>query len=231
MIRKNTGQRRFLNALFILLFWLSTGTMASAQTGSQEFSLTQKSRNDSRQIHILIAYRSKYGSTAQYAQWIQQETKGDLVNIETVNEPDLAGYDIIIIGGYIRAGHIVVAPFIKNHWGILKEKRVILFTTSGTPPQHSRIQMIYENDLPGTIRNAIKYFPLHGRLCGKDLSFFDRFLISVGKIMETDESLKKEMGKDFDSVHQKNLTPLLEYIRDTRTHLTGIRSTEAEAPK
>jgi len=119
MIRKKMSQRRFLNALFILIFWLSTGWMASAQTDSQEFSLTKKSRSDSRQIHILIAYLSKYGSTAQYAQWIQQETKGDLVNIETVNEPDLAGYDIIIIGGYIRAGHIVVAPFIKNHWGIL----------------------------------------------------------------------------------------------------------------
>jgi menaquinone-dependent protoporphyrinogen IX oxidase len=231
MIRKNISQRRFLNTLFILFFWLATGTMASAQAGSQEFSLTKKSRNDSRQIHILIAYRSKYGSTAQYAQWIQQEAKGDLVNIETVNKPELAGYDIIIIGGYIRAGHIVVAPFIKNHWGILKEKSVILFTTSGTPPQHPRIQKIYEKDLPEQMRNAIKYFPLHGRICGKDLSAFDRFLISVGKIMETDESLKRKMGKDFDSVHRDNLTPLLQYIGDTQTHLTGIKATETEAPE
>jgi len=79
------------------------------------------------------------------------------------------------------------------------------------------------------MRNAIKYFPLHGRICGKDLSVFDRFLISVGKIMETDESLKRKMGKDFDSVHRDNLAPLLQYIGETQTHLTGIKATEAEA--
>jgi len=47
--------------------------------------------------------------------------------------------------------------------------------------------------------------------------------------METDESLKRKMGKDFDSVHRDNLAPLLQYIGETQTHLTGIKATEAEA--
>ena len=42
-------------------------------------------------IKLLIAYQSKYGSTKQYAEWIQQGTGGDLVNVEDGDTPDLAG--------------------------------------------------------------------------------------------------------------------------------------------
>ncbi|MBA4391869.1 MAG: hypothetical protein C0399_13170, partial [Syntrophus sp. (in: bacteria)] len=163
------------------------------------------------------------GSTKQYAEWIQKDTQGDMVNIENDDKPDLARYDIVIIGGSVRTGNIVIAPFIKEHWRAIKDKKVILFTTSGTPPQHPKIQSIYEKSLPEGIRKEIKYFPLHGRISGKDLTLFDQFLIMIGKVMEQDETLKKDMGKDFDGVHRENLLPLLEYLKEVKTTLAGHR--------
>ena len=215
MIRGNMIHRRLLNVLLILLIWLSANTIASGQVGNDS-SMIKNNRNAVKNIKILIAYQSKYGSTKQYAEWIQQGTEGDLVNIENEDKPDLARYDIMIIGGYVRAGNIVIAPFIKDHWSVMKGKEVILFTTSGTPPQHPKIQSIYEKSLPEEIRKEIKYFPLHGRISGKDLTFLDKFLITIGKIMEQDETLKKDMGKDFDSVQRENLLPLLEYLEDVK---------------
>jgi len=212
---------RLLNVLFILLLLLSANTIASSQVGSNDSSMIKNNRNNSRNIKILIAYQSKYGSTKQYAEWIQQDTEGDLVSIENGDKPDLTRYDIIIIGGSVRVGNIVIAPFIKDHWSVMKEKRVILFTTSATPPQHPKIQSIYEKSLPEEIRKEIKYFPLHGRISGKDLTLFDKFLISIGKIMEQDETLKKDMGKDFDGVQRGNLLPLLEYLEDVKTIFTS----------
>jgi menaquinone-dependent protoporphyrinogen IX oxidase len=183
--------------------------------------MIKNNRNAVKNIKILIAYQSKYGSTKQYAEWIQQGTEGDLVNIENEDKPDLARYDIMIIGGYVRAGNIVIAPFIKDHWSVMKGKEVILFTTSGTPPRHPKIQSIYEKSLPEEIRKEIKYFPLHGRISGKDLTFLDKFLITIGKIMEQDETLKKDMGKDFNGVQRENLLPLLEYLEDVKMILTS----------
>lgn len=174
-----------------------------------------------KNIKVLIAYQSKYGSTKQYAEWIHQEIKGDLINIENGDKPDLARYDIIIIGGSVRVGNIVIAPFIQDHWSVMKGKKVILFTTSATPPQHPKIQSMYEKSLPEEIRNEIKYFPLHGRISGENLTLWDKFLIAIGKIMEQDETLKKDMGKDFDGVQQENLLPLLEYLKEVRTGLTS----------
>jgi menaquinone-dependent protoporphyrinogen IX oxidase len=212
---------RLLNVSFILLLLLSANTIASGQVGSNDYSMIKNAGDAVKNIKILIAYQSKYGSTKQYAEWIQQDTGGDLVNVENGDEPDLAGYDIIVIGGYVRTGNIVIAPFIKDHWSGMKGKKVILFTTSGTPPQHPKIQSIYEKSLPEEIRKEIKYFPLHGRISGKDLTLFDKFLISIGKIMEKDETLKKDMGKDFDGVQRGNLLPLLEYLEDVKAILTG----------
>ena len=212
---------RRLNVLFILLLLLSANTIASGQVGSNDSSMIKNNRNTVKDIKVLIAYQSKYGSTKQYAEWIQQGTEGALVNIENEDKPDLARYDIMIMGGYVRAGNIVIAPFIKDHWSVMKGKEVILFTTSGTPPQHPKIQSIYEKSLPEEIRKEIKYFPLHGRISGKDLTFLDKFLITIGKIMEPDETLKKDMGKDFNGVQRENLLPLLEYLENVKMILTS----------
>jgi menaquinone-dependent protoporphyrinogen IX oxidase len=205
----------------MLLILLSANTMAFCQVGSTDSSMLTNNRNDMKNIKVLIAYQSKYGSTKQYAEWIHQEIKGDLINIENGDKPDLARYDIIIIGGSVRIGNIVIAPFIKDHWSVMKGKKVILFTTSGTPPQHPKIQSIYEKSLPEEIRNEIKYFPLHGRISMENLTLFDKKLIAIGKMMEQDETLKKDMGKDFDGVQRENLLPLLEYVKDVKTTVTS----------
>ena len=207
--------RRLLNVSFVLLLFLSPNTIAFGQAGGNTSS-TVTNNDTVKDVKILIAYQSKYGSTKQYAEWIQQDTAGDLVNVENGDKPDLARYDIVIIGGYVRIGNIVIAPFIKDQWSVMKGKEVILFTTSATPPRHPKIQSIYEKSLPEEIRKEMKYFPLPGRISGKDLTSFDKFLISIGKVMEQDESLKKDMGKDFDGVQRDNLLPLLEYLEDVK---------------
>jgi menaquinone-dependent protoporphyrinogen IX oxidase len=209
-------RRRLLNVLLILFLLLSANTIASGQVGNDS-SMIKNNRNDIQNNKILIAYQSKYGSTKQYAEWIQKESNGDLVNIENGDKTDFALYDIIIIGSSVRVGNIVIAPFIEGHWSVMKGKKVILFTASGTPPHHPKIQSIYEKSLPEEIRKEIKYFPLHGRISGENLTLWDKFLIAIGKIMEQDETLKKDMGKDFDGVQRENLLPLFEYLKEVRT--------------
>ncbi len=212
---------RLLSILSILLVLLSANAIASGQVGGNNSSMIKNNINGIQRTKILIAYQSKYGSTKQYAEWIQKECNGDLVNIEYGDRLDLAGYDIIIIGGSVRVGKIVIAPFIEDHWSVMKGGKVILFTTSGTPPRHPKIRSIYEKSLPEEIRKEIKYFPLHGRISRENLTLWDQFLIAIGKIMEPDESLKKDMGKDFDGVRRENLTPLFEYLEEVKTTLSG----------
>src|SRR5512140_482658 len=117
------ARSRLLSLLCVLLLVLSASAIASCQAGSNRAAAIKDAGRRAENIKLLIAYQSKYGSTRQYAEWIQQGTGGDLVNLEDGDTPDLAGYDILIIGGYVRIGNIVIAPFIKNHWGEMKGKK------------------------------------------------------------------------------------------------------------
>ncbi|MBA4391766.1 MAG: hypothetical protein C0399_12640, partial [Syntrophus sp. (in: bacteria)] len=75
--------------------------------------------------------------------------------------------------------------------------------------------------LPAEIRKEIKHFSFHGRMYCKNLTFFDKFLMTIGKIMEQDETLKKDMGKDYDGVQRENLLPLFEYLENVEAILTS----------
>jgi len=162
---------------------------------------------------VLIVYQSKYGSTKQYAEWIHREVPSQMADIEKCNALEFTKYDVIVIGSYIRAGRIVIAPRVIETWDAIKKKKVVLFTTSGTPPEHPNIVKIYNTNLPREIRKEIKYFPLRGRMLHKDLSSYDESLVAVGRMMEKDETLKKFMSEDFDDVKRENILPILEYIK------------------
>jgi len=212
--------RRCFHLALICVCWLSANAIAFGQAGNSPSPSCEDHPKDMKRLKILVAYQSKYGSTKQYAEWIQEDVKGDLVNLKTDGLPPLAGYDIIVLGGYIRTGENVIAPLIRDHWDGLKTKKVILFTTSGTPPHHPNIRIIYEKSFSEDIRKEIEYFPLPGRISMKNLSFFDKRLITVGKMLERDEALKEEMGKDVDGIKRENLLPLVEYLKEIKHSLT-----------
>jgi ubiquinone/menaquinone biosynthesis C-methylase UbiE len=162
---------------------------------------------------VLIVYQSKYGSTKQYAECIHKDIPSQMADAEKCNALEFTKYDVIIFGGYIRTGRIVIAPVIIENWNAIKGKNVVLFTTSGTPPEHPNIRKIYNANLPQEIRREIKYFPLRGRMVRKDLSSYDESLVAVGRMMEKDETLKRFMTEDFDDVKPENIFPVLEYIK------------------
>jgi menaquinone-dependent protoporphyrinogen IX oxidase len=212
-------RNRALKGFCILALLLFAGTTVSCQEGRKAPLSIGPGVSAAGDVKVLVAYRSKYGSTRQYAEWIREESRGDLIDLEAGPGPELAGYDVVIIGGYVRTGSIVVAPFIRERWLEMERKEIVLFTTSGTPPGHPKLKSIYEKGLPEAIRTRIAYFPLPGRLAGRDLTAFDRMLIALGKVMEKDETLKRDMGKDFDGVRREHLTPLLEHLEKIKANL------------
>ena len=44
--------------------------------------------------------------------------------------------------------------------------------------------------------------------------------MAIGKMLERDEALKNDMGKDFDGVKRENLLPIVEYLKEIKALLT-----------
>ena len=170
----------------------------------------------------LVVYKTKYGSTWQYAEWIAEALGADLLSADVAGVDHLRRYDAVVVGGSVRMGKITCASFLRRHWGVLQGKRVVLFSVSATHPEDPEIAKYYERSVPEEIRRSIRYFPLWGKFGALDwvdevLMFFPRS--QLRRQLKRDpgnEKLRKiyeGMTVPFDHVERRSADPIIQYCR------------------
>jgi menaquinone-dependent protoporphyrinogen oxidase len=88
-------------------------------------------------MKVLVAYASKYGSTAEVAEKIGEvmRAKGAEVEVADIRDkPDPKGYDAAVVGGavYIMMLNGKTKGFVARHRKILRDIPVAYFVVSGT---------------------------------------------------------------------------------------------------
>lgn len=161
----------------------------------------------------IIIYQTNYGSTEQYARWITEETGFRNVELKKVRKQDLRESDTIILGSPIFAGRPLNAKWIEKKWPLLKDKKVILYTTSGAKGDDPLLKKSFESTFSEEMRERMAYFPQGGRMIHSELKPLHRFFMNLGKKMEKDPLIREEMDRDKDHVNRQGITPLLEFIK------------------
>lgn len=160
-----------------------------------------------------VIFAGKYGSTQQYAEWIGEELGIPVFDINKTN-PNLEKYDTLILGSAIYIGKYFIKKWMDRNWRILANKKIILFTVSGTPPNHPEIQKYFDLNISKNRQEKIEYFPLRGRLKIEDLNWFMRLFLKLGAMVEKDVEARKRMKEGFDFVSKKNIEPVVEACRE-----------------
>lgn len=148
-------------------------------------------------MNTLILYKSKYGSTKQYAEWLHQEIPhSSLYPIEAFNE-DFTSFQKVIIASCTYMGDIKARKYLVENWEKMKNKKVFLLA----------VGMVFNADaiksfemIPENIRKNIEYLKVPGRINVEKLKLPDKF---IAKIMG---DIKSE-----DRVEKKNIIPVVEY--------------------
>jgi menaquinone-dependent protoporphyrinogen IX oxidase len=162
----------------------------------------------------IIVYKTTYGSTKEYAEWISEDTGFKAVSIANVADLTLDSYDIIIVGGYVMASKIVISRWVASHWEQVKDKKVVVFSTSGAKPSPEVKKEFLEKSFPPEIANSIEYFPMHGRRRQQDLSLLGKIMMWIARtFIAKDAQEKADMSRDFDGVDRTYVTPLVEYVK------------------
>ena len=73
-------------------------------------------------MNAIVVYKTKYGSTKTYAEWIAEELSADIRDAKTVKADDLLKYDTIIYGGGLYAEVINGVSLITKNYEKLKDK-------------------------------------------------------------------------------------------------------------
>lgn len=167
-----------------------------------------------------ILYQGKYGSTRQYAEWIGEATGLPVFNLAK-ETPDLDRYDFLILGSAVYVGRMKISQWLAAHWEAIKDKPVLLFSVSGTAPEHPGIEDILTASLTPLMLDKLDYQPLRGRLRLEELSWLMRFLLKLGARIEKDEEARQRMRTGFDFVKRENIRPILAWVREVKAEVAG----------
>lgn len=172
----------------------------------------------------ILIYKTKYGSTKAYAEWIGEALDCPVVDAKTVKIGDLAEYDTIVYGGGLYAEVINGVTLLTKNIDQLKGKKLVVYTTGITPLNYSEYYdiLVAEKNFKPEIRDRIKVFHFLGKMILKELSPVHRTALkTLKKIMSSKENptemeqlLVTLCDADGDFSDKNAIEGLLEYVRE-----------------
>ena len=107
---------------------------------------------------IVVIYKSKYGSTKKYAEWIAKSVNGELLENKNIKGEALDKYDTIVYGGGLYAGGIAGVKLIKNNINKLKGKKVIVFAVGTAPEKEEHIEHFMKHNFDEEMKEKLNIF-------------------------------------------------------------------------
>ena len=175
-------------------------------------------------MNVIIIYKTKYGSTKTYAEWIAEDLGCCAVDAKTVTVDDLLAYDTIIYGGGLYAEVINGVSLITKNIEKLKDKKIIIYTTGITPSDVTAYYNgeVLEKNFKNGVPENVKIFNYLGRMVQSELTPVHRTaLVALKKLMSAKKN-PSDMVKllidlcdaDGDFSDRKYIKELVEYAKE-----------------
>ena len=173
----------------------------------------------------VIIYKSKYGSTKKYAEWIAEELKADLFEHSEFKVDNLSLYDTIIYGGGLYASGINGISLITKNFETIKDKNLVVFTVGLASTDDKEIfKPIIEKNCTEEIRGKLKFFHFRGGIDYKKLTFTHKSMMAMLKAMvskkkpeelsEEDKEMLATYGDKVDFTDINTIEPLILYVKN-----------------
>ncbi len=175
-------------------------------------------------MSTIVVYKSKYGSTKAYAQWIAEELGCEAVEMKKVKATDLMEYDNIVYGGGLYAEMIAGIALLTKNFDKLKDKKIAIFSTGITPldcREYYDGEVLKKNFKDGVPEN-VKIFNYMGKMILEEMNFADRTAIKMLKKFMSGKKNPSEMEKLLielcetygDFTDRSAIGELVDYIKD-----------------
>ncbi len=172
-------------------------------------------------MNSVVVYKSRYGSTKQYAQWIAKELGCEAVDAKKVSATDLEQYDTIIYGGGLYGEVICGLNLITKNINLLKDKKIAVFSTGITPLDCREYydKYVIEKNFKNGLPENVKVFNFMGKMVLDELSFPHKTAIKALKKLMSSKENPSDMEKllielcdaDGDFTDRESIKELIEY--------------------
>lgn len=163
-----------------------------------------------------VIFKSKYGATCQYAEWLSESLNATLIDIKTISVHDLSSFSNLIFCSPVYFGKVLVAKFLKKNWNMMQDKKKVLLTIGSVEESRTEeIRTMVNANFGEDIQSQMKIFYVGGRMVIEKLGFFEKFITkNLNKVVE-DEKEREKLKNGFDMVNRDKLNPIIEYSRNS----------------
>lgn len=171
----------------------------------------------------IIIYKSKYGATRKYVEWLVDETGFDTVETSNAKISEIQKYEVILFGGGIYATGIAGISFLRKNIKSLQGKRIIVFCDGASPLDEDEFEEIKKHNMKAELKD-IPCFYCRGGWDLEAMSFIDKNMCkmlkkSVSKkdpkeLKVWEKALVDAGDEKCDWTDKKYLKPILEAIYD-----------------
>ncbi|MDR1002127.1 MAG: flavodoxin domain-containing protein [Oscillospiraceae bacterium] len=170
----------------------------------------------------IILYKSKYGATKKYAEWLRDTTGFDIIETNKATVAQVKNYDVIVLGGGIYASGISGLSFLRKNMDELAGKRLAVFCVGGSPFEQAAFEEMYAHNFKGNL-SGVKCFYCRGAFDMEVMNFADKTLCKMlKKTLEKKDPATYEpsqaaliavIGQNGDWTDKEYLQPLIEYLK------------------
>lgn len=164
---------------------------------------------------IAVVYKSKRGTTKQYAEWIAEETGADLFDADSCTGADVSDYDTIVFGGWLRAGGLQGIEFLRKNMGTFCVKDIFAFAVGLNVDGLAARQECREINFKKELENVPCYF-MRGAYNPSDIKGGDKIIMGIMKKLMGDNNpeLKDAIINGADYVDRSEIKYLVEALKE-----------------
>lgn len=169
----------------------------------------------------IILYQSKYGSTRKYAEWLSEKTGFSVVEVKKAKIEDVVKYDVLVLGGGVYASGIAGLSFIKKHFDVLKDKKLLIFCVAASPYDEEAFRALAANNLKGELSD-IPLFYCRGAWDLHKMNVIDRTMCRMlfkmlakkdpSSLEVWEKALLEARDRSCDWTDRKYLEPIIGYL-------------------
>lgn len=169
----------------------------------------------------VVLYKSKYGFSKRYAEWIANELKCDIFEVSKFDFN--SDYKTIIFGGGLYAGKLSGIDILIKNFEKIKDKNIIVFTVGladvSVAGDTEHIRDGIKAQMPKEVYSKLKLFHLRGGIDYKKLSFMHKAMMWMMRTMllkkpeyqrsESDKGIINTYGTGVDFSDKKSIKEIV----------------------
>lgn len=146
---------------------------------------------------IAIVYMSKYGHTKQYADWLKEDLKADVIALGSFNPARMLSYKLVIFASGVYGDKIQIMDFIKKNYSSLNPQRMMIaaVTWYTNNSEEAKNKLISDN-YTDVMKNVIPLYVLNSGIDKKAISAMEKVQLKASQLM-----IEKRDGRSSDDIN------------------------------